>query len=201
MYANVYVHVLNALCSCKISTYKVSSLTLSKFAYYITNLLIKQKCNPLQLLLHTCLNQSLLFHSVGSLYFQTVDPSPDSYTMVWTSQHRFWIFLLYDQSVNKTKQNWQSLDCCPQCPVKRYVTWIYAILNLSIPNSGQSAENSQKLPIANNLWLPVVFLQNDRSEGSTKTRNPESGKRNEITETEYGIRERRFQVIHLKKKY
>ena len=146
MYADVYVQVLNALCSCKIAAFKVSSLlTLSKFAYYITNSLIKQKCNP-QLLLHTCLNQSLLFHSVGSLYFQTVDPSSDSYTMVWTSQHRVWIFLLYDQSVSKTEQNWQSLDCCPQCPVKRYVRWIYAILNLPIPNSGQRAENSQKLP-------------------------------------------------------
>ena len=36
-------------------------------------------------------------------------------------------------------------------------------------------------------------------EGSTKTCNLESGNGNEITETEYGIRERRFQAIDLKK--
>ena len=35
--------------------------------------------------------------------------------------------------------------------------------------------------------------------GSTKTWNPESGNGNGITETEYGIRERRFQAIDLKK--
>ena len=35
---------------------------------------------------------------------------------------------------------------------------------------------------------------------STKTRHPESGNGNGITETEYGIRERRFQAIDLKKK-
>ena len=35
--------------------------------------------------------------------------------------------------------------------------------------------------------------------GSTKTRHPESGNVNGITETEYGIRERRFQAIDLKK--
>ena len=34
--------------------------------------------------------------------------------------------------------------------------------------------------------------------GSTKTRNPESGNGNGITETEYGISERRFQAIDLK---
>ena len=34
---------------------------------------------------------------------------------------------------------------------------------------------------------------------STKTRHPESGNGNGITETEYGIRERRFQAIDLKK--
>ena len=37
------------------------------------------------------------------------------------------------------------------------------------------------------------------SEGSTKTRNPESGNGKGITETEYGIRERMFQAIELKK--
>ena len=36
--------------------------------------------------------------------------------------------------------------------------------------------------------------------GSTKTRNPESGNGNGIMETEYGICERRFQAIDLKKK-
>ena len=35
--------------------------------------------------------------------------------------------------------------------------------------------------------------------GSTKTWNPESGNGNGITETEYGIRERKFQAIDLKK--
>jgi len=48
---------------------------------------------------------------------------------------------------------------------------------------------------------PIVSLQNDLSEGSTKSQNPKSRNGNGIMETEYRIRERGFQAIHLKKKY
>ena len=47
-------------------------------------------------------------------------------------------------------------------------------------------------------------MANEGECGSTKTWNPESGIRNPEreteTETEYGIRERRFQAVDLKKK-
>ena len=52
------------------------------------------------------------------------------------------------------------------------------------------------------MGFELLQRMNDR-DGSTKTWNPESGNGNGVTETEteYGIRERRFQAIDLKKKY
>ena len=46
----------------------------------------------------------------------------------------------------------------------------------------------------------VVVVVEGNNDGSTKTRNLETGNRKGITETEYGICERRFQAINLKKR-
>ena len=58
-------------------------------------------------------------------------------------------------------------------------------------------------PVLVDKFLFYMYSTGYIYNGSTKTRNPESGNGNRITETEteYGICERRFQAIDLKKEY
>ena len=51
-----------------------------------------------------------------------------------------------------------------------------------------------------NNYLNINTTKTQAIGGSTKTWNPESGNGNGITETEYGIRERKFQAILFEKK-